>query len=58
MDVGLRLCVRMVKSMNLCLYSNLIGFHRAVSIICSVLLCQCQGEVTSLTNSVDYKDDV
>ena len=44
--------------MNLCLYSNLMGLHRAVSIIRSVLLCQCQGAVTSLTNSIDYKDDV
>ena len=58
MDVGLRLWVRMVKSMNLCLYSNLMGLHRAVSIIRSVLLCQCHGAVTSLTNSIDYKDDV
>lgn len=58
MDVGLQLWVTVVKSMNLCLYSNLMGLHRAVSIICSVLLCQCQGVFTSLTNSIDYKDDV
>ena len=57
MDVGLRLWVTMVKSMNSCLYSNQMGLHRAVYIICSVLLCQCQRASASLINSMDYKDD-
>lgn len=57
MDVGLQLWVMMVKRMNLCLCSNQMGLHRAVYVIHSVLLCQCQRVFASFINSIDYKDD-